>query len=303
MATLVRYSFLVMAMTWLGGCIGSDELEDSINSLTVQAEAQFLNVGESLALLAVGKNQFGDEFQLDVTWEVSDSQIAIVSNANEVLALSPGQVSIAAVFKGKRSTPFLLTIIDETVIVAYVTIQGGKTSMLVGESLALTALAYNSFDQIVEGKEIEWESGDASVIEINEGVIKALAKGKSTISAASEGISSQPLIIEVSEVALREGSFEGAAGHKAEGNAILTMTNSGVQLELSDDFSADNGPGLYLYLSNQPNNVDAGVEIAPLAKLTGSSSYGIEGVSLADFNYVIIYCKPFKVVVGRAQLN
>jgi hypothetical protein len=303
MEKVSAYSLLTIVLVGMVGCIGSDELEDSITSLSVLAGVQFLPVGESLELMPTGTNQFGDEFSLDVDWEVSDFQVAIVSNANEVLALSPGQVSISAVFKGNRSTPFLLTIIDETVIVAYVTIQGGKTSMLVGESLTLTGLAYNRFDQIVEGKEIEWESSDVSVIEISEGVIKALTNGKSTISAHTEGISSQPLIIEVSEVGLREGSFEGAAGHKAAGKAMLSMANSGVLLELSDDFSADNGPGLYLYLSNQPNNVDAGVEIAPLTKLSGPSSYGIEGVSLADFNYVIIYCKPFKVVVGRAQLN
>lgn len=303
MAQLARYYFFFMALLGLGGCIGSDELEDSITTLTVQAEAQFLNIGESLVLLPVGKNQFGDEFALDVTWEVSDSKIAIVSNDDNVLALSTGQVSIAAVFKDTRSTPFLLTIIDETVIVAYVTIQGGKSSMLVGESLTLTASAYNGFDQIVEAEEIVWESSDASVIEIEDGVIKALAIGKSNITAHVEGVSSQPLIIEVSEAGLREGSFEGAAGHKASGKAILNTANDGVRLELSDDFSADNGPGLYLYLSNQPNNVDAGVEIAPLTKLAGSSNYEIDGVSLADFNYVIIYCKPFRVVVGRAQLN
>ncbi|MEQ8534167.1 MAG: DM13 domain-containing protein, partial [Imperialibacter sp.] len=69
------------------------------------------------------------------------------------------------------------------------------------------------------------------------------------------------------------------------------------------NFNSNNGPGFFVYLSNQDNSVAGGKELAALASTTGPSSYRADGVAIDDYKYVIILCKPFNVVFGLAELN
>lgn len=71
-------------------------------------------------------------------------------------------------------------------------------------------------------------------------------------------------------------------------------------LELQEDFSSSNGPGLFIYLTNNGTSIAGGIEVGELQSSTGADSYSLpQGVTLSQFDQVLIYCKPF----GVAELD
>lgn len=77
-----------------------------------------------------------------------------------------------------------------------------------------------------------------------------------------------------------------------------------LRLSFGADYVADNGlPGLYVYLSNNPNTTSGAFEIGRVDVFNGAHDYVIEGVGLNDFNYVLFFCKPFNVKVGDGLIQ
>jgi hypothetical protein len=107
-----------------------------------------------------------------------------------------------------------------------------------------------------------------------------------------------------------QGSFVGADDfHKGEGTATLYRAASGHVLRL-DAFKVTNGPDLHVILTKHPMprtraDVQQGyVEVAKLKGNIGSQNYTLPaGLTLADYQAVVIYCKPFHVVFATARLQ
>lgn len=101
------------------------------------------------------------------------------------------------------------------------------------------------------------------------------------------------------------GNFIGVGDgiHKAEGLAkILTLSN-GSQILRLEDFRSTNGPDVHLYLSTDKQASDF-IDLGRLKANIGNQNYQIPLDT--DFNkhkYVLIWCQPFSVLFGSAQLN
>jgi Electron transfer DM13 len=101
------------------------------------------------------------------------------------------------------------------------------------------------------------------------------------------------------------GNFMGVNDgiHNAEGKAkILTLTD-GSQIIRLEDFKSTNGPDVHLYLSDdkQASNF---IDLGRLKANIGNQNYPIPANT--DFNkykYVLIWCQPFSVLFGSAQLD
>lgn len=83
-----------------------------------------------------------------------------------------------------------------------------------------------------------------------------------------------------------------------QGSATLIDSSGVLYLTLSNDFSTNSGPDLYLYLSVKDEAPTASgnthVEIAPLKSNSGASSYTIPGNHTIDeFNYLLVHCKQY----------
>ncbi len=85
--------------------------------------------------------------------------------------------------------------------------------------------------------------------------------------------------------------------------SLVRQTDGTLLLSFSSDFRVTDGPNLFVYLSNLRGVDSASIQIAPLTSITGAQSYVIEGVSITQFDYAVIYCVPFRVTFGWAQLN
>ena len=95
-----------------------------------------------------------------------------------------------------------------------------------------------------------------------------------------------------------------AGTNNVTGTATLDNSGSTAVLTFDSDFQTQYGPGLYVYLSPNANNVNGGVDLGKIKSTSGEQSYNIpSNVNPDDFDHVIIFCQPFRVPFGSANLQ
>jgi len=105
----------------------------------------------------------------------------------------------------------------------------------------------------------------------------------------------------------RSGVFSGNAGYMVTGVATLSQTGNQIILAFGADFKSSNGPMLGAYLAKNASGSLTGtnsVKLANLSNTAGTQQYDVPaGISLTDYNHVVIYCVPFNIRFGTATLN
>ena len=91
--------------------------------------------------------------------------------------------------------------------------------------------------------------------------------------------------------------------HNAEGKAkILTLTD-GSQIIRLENFRSTNGPDVHLYLSTDKQASDF-IDLGRLKANNGNQNYQIPiDTDFNKYKYVLIWCQPFSVLFGSAQLS
>ena len=89
-----------------------------------------------------------------------------------------------------------------------------------------------------------------------------------------------------------------------EGNFRYEFYEQNIVLSLDDSYRADTAlPGLYIYLTNNPNTPMGGYEIGQVLVFEGAHQYELpSSIALMDYKYILYWCKPFSVKVGDALL-
>ena len=101
--------------------------------------------------------------------------------------------------------------------------------------------------------------------------------------------------------AARSGPFEGVAGHRAEGTALL-ISAAGAEYLRFEDFEVTNGPDLRVYLT-RGGDVDGGLHVAKLKGSRGDQNYDVTGLGAGGYDTVVVYCQPFGVHFAHAALS
>jgi len=97
----------------------------------------------------------------------------------------------------------------------------------------------------------------------------------------------------------RTGKLRTTSSYKLQGSFSMRAEGDDVILEFEADYEASTAlPGLYVYLTNNPNSVNGAHEIGAVDIFNGAHEYTIEGVGLNDYSHVLYFCKPFGVKVG-----
>jgi len=99
---------------------------------------------------------------------------------------------------------------------------------------------------------------------------------------------------------LKSGTFEGLAGHDAEGIAKIIQANDMTFLRF-EDFQVTNGPDLRVYITSD-GDVKNGIHLEKLKGSKGSQNYSLDDVDVGIYDVVVIYCQPFGVYFGQAEL-
>lgn len=106
------------------------------------------------------------------------------------------------------------------------------------------------------------------------------------------------------------GPFRSLA-HPTTGTARIVTLSDGSTILRLEDFATDNGPDLFVVLSEHDGTgsddnaiADAGISLGRLKGNIGDQNYAIPaGTDLSKYNSVLIWCKRFNTGFGVASLT
>lgn len=189
-------------------------------------------------------------------------------------------------------------------------------SLGIGDSIQFQIRYTNNIGEI-EMPNVSWLSSAASILQIDDqGLAIGQLEGRAEVYATVDidGIKSvhDTLSIVViaqadtmgNEAQTRSGSIRTTSSYQLEGDFVVTEEQNNLFITFADNYEASrNLPGLYLYLTNNPNSVANALEIGKVETFSGAHTYELPGVNLNDYDYLLYYCKPFRVKVGDGQIQ
>lgn len=248
-----------------------------------------------------------------IEWFSENNMILAISTTGEVTALATGTANIYAKSSGIKSNTITIAVAQgvDPNATASVVITSPKVSLITGESLQLGVIVKNAAGQMLNGKTIEWISGNSGVVIVsNNGNITATGIGSANIYARSEGIISNTVTISVSMPGVsRTGIFVKAGGYEAAGTATLSTQGGELILDLGADFKTSFALGTFIYLSNSTNASTVKATAFEVSQITtnGAKKFNISklksSIQITDYKYVVILCKPASVTFGYAELK
>lgn len=217
------------------------------------------------------------------------------------------------------SLPLMLLLsacIGEDIIVDFVEenvrITNPVDTLGIGTTYQFEAMFTNQIGQ-TEQTTFVWESLDPEIASVTAGGLAegvALGQAKLTCSVdLTDRTITDTLEITVGEETIssndaRTGKLRTTSSYKLEGSFSMRAAGDDVILELAGDYEASTAlPGLYVYLTNNPNTNNGALEIGAVAVFSGGHEYTIQGVGLNDYSHVLYFCKPFGVKVGDGEFE
>lgn len=191
------------------------------------------------------------------------------------------------------------------------------TEIQLGDSYQLETSFFNNVG-MVETASFLYSSSNPGVAQVSStGLLHTVALGTTTIRAqvtltnGSTIMDSFELSIVENEVdpvgpALRSGTIVTTSSYVLEGDFTLgeIENTDDLDLQIASNYRASNSlPGLYLYLSNNPNSISGALELGPVQVFDGAHSYDIQNVGINEYKYLLYWCKPFSVKVGHGEIN
>ena len=156
------------------------------------------------------------------------------------------------------------------------------------------------------------KTGEESVQEGAEGVTEEgveVSKNANIVVDGANTNQEDPVPVTATPTVELTGSFADGA-HAAKGTARIEEKNGQKLLIFADDFKIEDGPDLHVYLAGSQNpqssadlHAQGDVDLGVLKNVTGAQEYVIPADLDFDPASVVVYCVPFKVVFGFANLN
>ncbi len=188
-------------------------------------------------------------------------------------------------------------------------------SLKLGDSYAFEEKFLNNVGQ-EEERFVLWSSSDPSILSIDgEGLATGLALGNATVTATVDidgtgsvmdqvpvTVNEDSTVVSITE---RTGELQTTSSYVLQGSFVLRNEENQLILELENDYIASSSlPGLYVYMTNNPNSVNGALELDKVSVFDGAHSYEIPvGVELSTYDYLLYYCKPFGVKVGDGEFE
>jgi len=281
-----------------------------VERLEIESNKPSLLVGDSMQLTARYYDKNDVLISTTINWNSSDNSIASINSNGELFAHQKGQVFVlASTTINSRlieSDTLVINVLDDSNAVAKVEISATTNQIMVNETLQFTAVVKNLKDEVIPNPmNLQWSSSDPAVLSIDaNGLATANGVGSADIQATVNNVSSNTSNVLVSQAmtSARTGTFSGRNGYRVNGRVTMqAKSGGGLELSFSSTFSTQNGPGLYIYLGN---NDRGGIQIQKLSQTSGSFKVDLpSSISIDDYDYVLIWCKPFSAAFGAAKLN
>ena len=152
-----------------------------VESVTLNQSSLTLGEGESATLRATVTPKDATDFS-SVSWSSSDESVATVDQNGGIRAIREGSAHIVAKAGDKQAT-CTVTVIKR---VSSISLDQNSLTLLVGKSstLMVTVLPEDATD-----KTVTWESYDTNVATVENGVVKGIDVGWTTITATAGNVS------------------------------------------------------------------------------------------------------------------
>lgn len=200
-------------------------------------------------------------------------------------------------------------VVEDIIVNEQLSINSRLETLAVGDTYQFRAEFFDELGERVDAN-VSWASSDETVLTINDaGLATGISEGMVLVRGMS-GAARDSLMVTVGTttnfaIGERQGSFTGLRDYTVNGTFTLTENGDNLELVFSSNFSASNGPGLFVFLSNSATRTNGGVEVGRLQQNSGTQTYIIsrDMAELDTYNHVIIYCKPFGVAFGTGEFD
>lgn len=193
---VVRPSVLVLAVAACGG--GGDTVTPppappppppAVASVAVTPSSAPLLIGQSTTLSATTRDAAGATLNgRSITWNSETPQVASVDANGRVTGVSAGLATITASSEGRQGSATLTVSAPLPTPVASVSVSSPAGPLVPRQTLALSATARDSSNNVLTGRAVAWSSATPTVVSVNtDGLVTAHAAGTAVITATSEG--------------------------------------------------------------------------------------------------------------------
>ncbi len=157
-----------------------------VAAVAVNPASASVPVGQTVQLTATPQDANGNPLSgRTVTWATSDATVATVSGSGMVSGAVAGTAMITASSEGQNGTAAITVTVPP---VASVSVSPTSATVLVGQTVQLTATPEDANGSALIGRVVTWASsvpGDATVSA--SGLVTAVAAGTAMLTATSEG--------------------------------------------------------------------------------------------------------------------
>ncbi|WP_298238501.1 Ig-like domain-containing protein [uncultured Algibacter sp.] len=315
----IHLLFILITTALLYNCIGEDIRDDAIaEEVRILSTVETIEANKSFQLNVKFFNNIGEEATVDIDWSSEDPSIAIVNATGLVTGVSEGTTNIIAKAIVDNKT------VDDTISITITPDTSGPKmeeivflnptgSIQVSETYQYNVAYYNDLGE-QEAAAITWTSNNPSVATVNSsGLVTGVSAGSATIKA--ETIVNGNTIENTTDITITEssqnpnsksGTIVTTSSYTLKGDFTLSEieNTSNLKLSIESNYEATTAlPGLYIYLSNNPNSIGSALEIGAVTTFNGAHSYTINNKGINDYSYVLYWCKPFGVKVGEGKIN
>jgi len=196
----------------------------AVASVQVTPATNTVEAGSTKQLTAVAKDLGGGTLNgRSFAWNSSNPAVAIVSGSGLVTAIAPGNATIAAVSEGVTGQAAITV---TPAMVQAVAVSPPSASIIVSQTVALTATPQDALGNPLAGRAITWSTSNAGIATVSAvGVVTGVAGGTATITATSEGKSGSATIVvssaPVATVTIQPGGGNLELGKAAALTAVL----------------------------------------------------------------------------------
>jgi large repetitive protein len=164
-------------------------VEGDISRVVVEPDSETIYVGETASFSATAYNEADIEVNdPDIVWSVDDDGVAEVDQDGVVSGLAEGSTTVTANVQGVEDSADVTV---ELVPVERVEVTADETSVEVGQTIELSATAYDVDDNELSGRTVSWSSDDDTIASVDDGTVTGEGVGAATITAEIGGETGQ----------------------------------------------------------------------------------------------------------------
>lgn len=195
--TAARQRYQLAAVFLIGvlvsACGDATDPPPAVATVEVTPTTASREVSQTVQLSASVKDASGNIISGQaVTWSSSASTVASVSGSGLVTANALGTATITAAV-GNKSGVATINVVPPPI--SSISISTANDTLLVGETLQITATMRDQNNNVVTGRPATWTSSSPTVASVNSsGVVTGVGDGTTTITASADGKSASATI-------------------------------------------------------------------------------------------------------------